>query len=310
MELYSAEAKAIGAQVQEWLEHPDYELESTFGDKGVVDATTFITVAKRLRAKGFTALPQEDRLTITTKEHVRFTLSGLGVISAYCRDDVLAGKPYTAVIKDRAAGTSTVDLDEYGVRIKNRRELPMAADDAEVKKLLEQWDRVPKAFRMIRRWSFEGEGAVFDLSIVRSTKKDLRGDYRWQRRFRDQDIMAAAPSYEIEVELRRVAGDDATAAMKRLVRNVGEVLRGIQKNSVLIRASTRQKVLGAYKELTGTDLFRGPAPRTLQKKNFMKQREEGEDNIRDGYNVTDKADGLRCLGFCDKKGELFLIDMS
>lgn len=310
MELYSAEAKAIGAQIQEWLAHPDTELEATFGDKGVVDATTFITVAKRLRAKGFVALPQEDRLTITTKEHVRFTLSGLGTISAYCRDDVLAGKPYMAVIKDRAAGPSTVDLDEYGVRVKNRRELPMAADDAEVKKLLEQWERLPKAFRMIRRWSFEGDGVVFDLSIVRSTKRDLRGDYKWQRRFRDQDIMAATPSYEIEVELRRAADDDGASATKRLIRGVGEVLRGIQKNAVLIRASTRQKVLGAYKELTGTELFRGPAPRTLQKKNFMKEREEGEDNLRDGYNVTDKADGLRCLGFCDKRGELFLIDMS
>ena len=62
--------------------------------------------------------------------------------------------------------------------------------------------------------------------------------------------------------------------------------------------------------MVGSELFRGPAPRTLQKKNFSKEREEGESNLRDGYNVTDKADGLRCLGFVDGKGELFLIDMS
>ena len=47
MELFSAEAVSIEKQVSEWLEHPEYELETTFGTDGRVDATTFITVAKR-----------------------------------------------------------------------------------------------------------------------------------------------------------------------------------------------------------------------------------------------------------------------
>ena len=42
----------------------------------------------------------------------------------------------------------------------------------------------------------------------------------------------------------------------------------------------------------------------------MKESEQGEGNIRDGYNVTDKADGLRCMGFVNGTGELYLIDMS
>lgn len=310
MELYSAEVKAIQAQITEWMEHSNYELETTFGDKSVVDATTFLSVAKRLRAKGYTALPQEDRLVVLTREHIRFSLSGLGVIQAYCRDDVMAGKPYRAEIKDRTAATANVDLDEYGIRVKNRREVPLAADDAAVKKLMDEWPRVPKAFRMIRRWSFEGDGIRYDLSIVRSTKHDPRGGYKWQRRFRDQEVMAAAPTYEIEMELTRKDGDTPADALKRLVRGVGEILRGIQKSTILIRASQRKKVFDAYKALTGTDRFRGPAPRTLQKVNFSKDREEGEANLRDGFNVTDKADGLRCLGFCDSKGELFLLDMS
>jgi len=308
MELYSAEAKAIGTQIAEWLEHPQYELEATFGNRGVVDATTFITVAKRLRTKGFTSLPQEDRLTITTKEHIRFTLSGLGIIQRYCTTDSLSDLPFTAMIKDRAAANANVDLEEYDVRIKNRREIPLANDDAAIKKLQDVWDRVPKFFRMMRRWTFEGEGVVFDLSIVRSTRRTTSAS-AWQRRFRDQDIMQSAPTYELELELQHVKDDDAATALKRLVKGMGEVLRGIQKNSILIRTSTRTKVLGAYRELTGDEKFRGPAPVTLQKKNFSLEREEGEPNIRDGYNVTDKADGLRCMAFCDSKGEMFLIDM-
>uniref|UniRef100_A0A6C0JXM8 mRNA (guanine-N(7))-methyltransferase n=1 Tax=viral metagenome TaxID=1070528 RepID=A0A6C0JXM8_9ZZZZ len=310
MELFSAEANAIKAQVSEWIQHADYELETVFGERGVVDSTTFIAVAKRLRAKGYTNMPQEDRLTITTKDHVRFSLDGLGIIQKYCSDDVLAGKPFTAMIKDRAVATKNVDVEEYDIRIKQRREVGMAQDDAEVKKLLDQWSRIPKAFRMIRRWTFEGEGIRIDMSIVRSTKTNERGEYKWQRKFRDQDIMESVPSYEIEVELIRTEGDTPESAMKRLVKHVGEVLRGVQKNTLLIRKSQVRKVLDSYSSMVGSKKFRGPAPVTLQVKNMRSDREPKIPNIRDGYNVTDKADGLRCLGFCDSKGELFLIDMS
>lgn len=310
MELFSAEANAIKSQIQEWIAHPDYELETVFGEKGTVDSTTFLAVAKRLRAKGYTNMPQEDRLTITTKDHVRFSLTGLGIIQQYCRDDIVAGKPFTAMCKDRAVATKNVDLEEYALRIKQRREIGMAQDDSEIKKLIENWSRVPKAFRMIRRWTFETDGVRIDMSIVRSTKHDLRGEYRWQRKFRDQDIMERTPSYEIEVELLRKVDDTPETAMKRLVKHVGEVLRGIQKNTLLIRKSQVRKVLDSYRAITGTDRFRGPAPITLQMKNMVKEREPHVPNIRDSYNVTDKADGLRCVGFCDGRGELFLIDMS
>lgn len=309
MELYSAEAENIKKKVEEWLTHPEYELEATFGAGGEVDSTTFLAVAQRLRAKGFSSLPQEDRLTVITPDHVRFTLSSLGVIQAYCKDDTMTGKPFTVMIKDRATADAQIDLDDYDVRIKVRRERDMAQNDATVKKLLDTWPQQRKAFRMIRRWAFHSEGIRIDMSIVRSSQKMRTGEFRWQRSFRDQDVMMNPPTYEIEVELEHLPTDAPDAAMKRLIRGVGEVLRGIQKNTVLIRKETRKKVLAAYKQLTGTDMFRGPALRTLRKENFVKERVTKTPNIRDGYNVTDKADGLRCMGFVDSKGDLYLIDM-
>lgn len=309
MELFSAEAENIKKRVGDWLTHPDYEMETTFGPRGEVDATTFLAVAQRLRAKGYASLPQEDRLAVITPEHVRFSLSSLGIIQAYCKDDTMAGKPYTVMIKDRATADAQIDLDDYDVRIKVRRETDMAYDDAAVKKIFTAWPQQRKAFRMIRRWAFDADGIRIDMSIVRSTQKLRSGEFKWQRAFREQDIMMNPPTYEIEVELLHKDGDTADDAMKRLVRGIGEVLRGIQKNAVLIRRSTKQKVLGAYKELTGSDLFRGPALRTLRKENFMSERVAKTPNIRDGYNVTDKADGLRCMGFVDSKGDLYLIDM-
>jgi len=311
MELFAAEAAAIKARVDDWLTHPGYELEATFG-KGVdgeVDAVTFLAVAQRLRAKGYRAMPQGDYMTVMTPEHIRFTLGSLGVIQAYCEDDTMAGKPYDVMIKDRATAESQVDLDDYSTRIKVRRETALAVDDAQVTKLFETWPQQKKAFRMIRRWSFEGDGIQIDMSIVRSSAKVKSGEFKWQRRFRDQDVMVSAPTYEIEVELLRKEGDTTESATKRIIKGIGEILRGIQKSSILIRASVATKVKNAYKEMTGTDLFRGPALRTLGKENFSSEHPAKTPNIRDGYNVTDKADGLRTMGFVNANGDLYLIDM-
>jgi len=313
MELYAAEAEAIKKRVEEWMLHSNYELEATFGRSGTigeVDATTFLAVAQRLRAKGYRALPQGDYMTVTTPEHLRFTIGSLGVIQAYCEDDVMAGKPYDVMIKDRATAESQVDLDDFDARIKVRRETALAQDDAQVVKLFETWPQQKKAFRMIRRWSFQGEGLQIDMSIVRSTMKLKSGDFKWQRRFRDQDIMNNPPTYEIEVELLHLPDDTAATATRRIVKGIGEILRGIQKHTLLIRKSVANRVRGSYKELTGTDLFRGPALITLQKENFSKDHPEKTPNIRDGYNVTDKADGLRCMAFVDGKGDMYLIDMA
>lgn len=316
MELYASEATLLKKQVGEWFEHSGYELEASFGKGRKIDQTTFLSVAKRLRSKGYTSLPQEDRLSIITREHIRIDINSFAAIQQYCRDDNLTGKPYTAMIKDRAVTIPNIDIDEYDMRIKMRREIPMAADDPALKKLLSKWSSVPKAFRMLRRWIFEADGFRVDMSVVKSTKVFKNGKYQWQTRFRDQKIMETRPIYEIEVELLRQTDDTAENALKRFVKGSGEILRGIQNNMYLIRKTERERVLSAYKLLIDPESrdsipkFRGSYTIDLQKKNFSIKREEGQANIRDGYNVTDKADGLRCLGFCNSTGDFYLIDMS
>ena len=309
MELHSAEVNAIKKQLEEWINHSDYELECTFGT-GSVDSTTFFQVAQRLRSKGLRELSQEDRMTIMTPEHIRYTLSSMGVIQQYCRDDVLNGKPFIAMIKDRNAINQQVDLEEYGVRVKTRRELSIGNDDPSIKEQFGHWSIQKKAFRLIRRWSFKEEGIRYDLSIVRSTKQSLQKQYIWQRKFSDQDLSTAPYVYEIEVELVRLEGDTADTAFKRLIKGVGEVLRGIQKSTILISNTQKKKALDSYKLMVQTDRFLGSALVTLEQRNFVKEYDDKSPNIRKGYNVTDKADGLRCLAYCDKRGELFLIDMT
>ena len=309
MELNSAEAKNLQKRIEEWIASPNQELEATFGVDGKVDVVTFLTVAKRLRARGYRSIAQEDRMTVTLPDHLRFSLQGLGSIQEYCKDDVMAGKNFIVMIKDRTVQDANVDLVDYDVRVKVRREIGLDNEDAKVRDVFTTWKQQKKAFRIIRRWTFEGEGLVIDLSIVRSTMRDTNRNYKWQRLFRDQDVMGSAPEYEIEVELAHLDGDTPEIAMKRLIKGVGEVLRGIQKHTFLMRKSVKDRVIRGYRDLVGMDRFRGVAPVTLEMPNFLKERDEGVPNIRNGYNVTDKADGLRVMAFCDSKGEMFMVDM-
>jgi predicted NAD-dependent protein-ADP-ribosyltransferase YbiA (DUF1768 family) len=321
MELYPAEVDTLGRLVEEWSLHDDRELEATF--KNASDTTTFLGVAQRLRAKGYTALPQEDKMNIITPQQVRFTLTGMGAIEAYCRDDTLEGKAFEAMTKQRAGVESNLDIASYGVRMKVRRENPLAKDDPTVRDMLNNWLGQRKAFRILRRWTFVGKGVRFDLSMVRSTAHSSKGDFIWQSRFQPdkggKDITKQPAFYEIEVELLRPESTPADAearsavvkaCVKDLIRGVGEVLRGIQKHHILIRNQVTAKVLEGYKDLVKTDRFRGVAPITMVVQNMRKERVEKEANVRDGYNVTDKADGLRMMGYVDGRGELFMIDMS
>ena len=98
--------------------------------------------------------------------------------------------------------------------------------------------------------------------------------------------------------------------IKALIGGVGEVQRAIQKNSLLIRNSVINAVRAEYQTMVGSEKFRGVNPVTLKVRNMTFEVDPDIPNIRGGYNVTDKADGLRAMGFVNKEGELFLIDMS
>ncbi len=311
MDLQSVESKQIIALVQEWINHSEQELEATFGIGGQVDSTTFLQIAQRLRIKNFELIPQDDRLSIITPKHVRLSLQGLGVLQQYCKDDKIVGKPFTAMIKDRTSKESTIDLKEYNVRIKSRREINLSRDDPSVREITDNWELQNKAFRLIRRWTFRGKGIRIDMSMVRSTPKDNKGQFMWVRSFLQHNIFKEPSHYEVEVELlRNEFTSTSETALKSLISGIGEVLRAIQKNTLLIRNSISESVKKEYGDLIKSDRFRGVSPITLELKNMSSEIDDAIPNIRKGYNVTDKADGLRAMGFVNKNGELFLIDMS
>lgn len=303
--------------VTAWLGNNSYELETTFGVGGVVNSNVFLQIAQRMRTKGFELLPQEDYLNIITPNNIRFTLQGLNVVESYCKDNLLENKVYKAMMKNRTISESNIDLEEYNIRFKVRREDELQNTDASVLDITNKWDSVPKAFRLIRRWSFKGNGYRIDMSTVRQTpiaynKITHKNEYKWSTIFQQYNILKEPPRYEVEVELLHDTEYTNTVenAIKSLIVAVGEVQRAIQKNTLLIRNSVVTSVLAEYEELVGGNKFRGVGPVTMQLKNMTPEIDELVPNIRSGYNVTDKADGLRTMGFVDKTGELFLIDQS
>jgi hypothetical protein len=85
MDIRKAELDQLERMMKDWLEHPSQELEATFGIKGQVSSTTFASIGKRLKNRGYTSVLQEDKLNILTPKNVRITLSG---IRSSCRQGV------------------------------------------------------------------------------------------------------------------------------------------------------------------------------------------------------------------------------
>ena len=311
LELQAAEIAAIDTLWKSWVSATDAELEATFKS---LDYTSFLNVVKHLRNLGLIEEPQVPKLNIMVAGGLRFTLVGEGVIGAYCRDNTLKGKPFHVVLKEKkSAGAgvpSEVDLREYGVRIKIRRELPLVKDDPRILEALGKWATLPKSFRYMKRFSFTSlhhKGIQFDASFVRENKKDARGNYIQSTTFLGAQISKQPIHYEMEVEV--LSGQNAT--QKSLLVGVASVLRGIQKSYVLVRNSIKQQVLALMAAQTGSPKngFPGSQPVTLRKAHMGIEVESDTPNIRTtDYNVTDKADGLRCLLVVARNGRIYLVD--
>lgn len=302
-----------------WKTTPGAELEAILTG---LDLTSWQDVIQYLRSLGMRENPQIVRLNICLSNDIRFTLEGAGVIQAYCRDNRLTDKPYTAMLKEAIADAEPVDIGLYGARAKLKREIPLAADDARVKEALARWDQLSKLYRQIQRFEFVapgGRGFRFDVSIVR----EARG-----RTYQEARVISTPSRYEAEVELT-APRDETTPdrAASLIIQGLSWLLQGRQRSFVLVTRKAHDYVHGSLQRIFGptggngsnrnrnstaaaSTAFRypGPQPATLERRHLAADLEPGVPNLRAGYNVTDKADGLRALLFVAEDGKVFLVD--
>ena len=208
IELRSSEQKAIQALWAKWKSSDALEMESTVKS---VSLTEFLDTVARLRAVGLREQPQQPKLNICMPGCLRFTIVGLGAIQDYCVKGDITKVPFTVMRKarcnTRGSDDDQIDLPDYGVRLKLRKEENLDRRDARVVEMIGKWQKTPKRFRYIKRYTFLGpekSGLRFDLSIVRESGRDSKGDLVGSESFQIADILRKPMKYEIEAEAERV----------------------------------------------------------------------------------------------------------
>ena len=323
MELRRSENDGLSRLGALWKTTPGAELEAMMTG---LDLTGWQDIIQYLRSLGMRENPQIVRLNICLSNDIRFTLEGAGVIQAFCRDNKIHNKPYTAMLKENITDAVPVEFDAYAARAKLKRELPLAADDMRVKDALARWDQLAKLYRQIQRFEFVAPGGMglrFDVSLVR----EGRG-----RTYQESRITMAPAKYEAEVELTADRGATPdTVAPALLLKGLGWLLQGRQRSFVLVSKTGVEAVHSTLRSMFGgggasggrrrggsngtgrdsTFRYPGPQPATLERSNMSKTPEPGIPNLTatpGGYNVTDKADGLRCMLYVAENGKIFLVD--
>lgn len=318
MDLRRSEFESLKTLGQIWKTTPDAEYEAILSG---LDLTSWQDVVQYLRSLGMKENPQIVRMNICLTNDIRFTLEGAGVIQAYCRDNRISDKPFTAMLKETIADAVPVELSMYSARAKLKREIPLAKDDARVKDAIARWDQLGKHYRNIQRFEFAAPGGLgirFDVSVVRENLGARA------RSFQEARITSQAARYEAEVELtasRETTSADAAANL--IIRGLSWMLQGRQRSYVLVSNRgadyVRDSVVRIFGGSSGNGNGRnsrhrgfrypGPQPATLERINIDAVPEPGVPNLRAaGYNVTDKADGLRCMLYVSDNGNIFLID--
>lgn len=315
-----------------WKTTPGAEFEAMLTG---MDLTSWQDVIQYLRSLGMRENPQIVKMNICLSNDIRLTLEGAGVIQAYCRENRIGDKPFVAMLKESIANAEPVTLGSYGVKAKLKREIPLAADDARVVEALQRWDSLGKHFRNIQRFEFVAPGGVpirFDVSIVRENAG------RPARTFQESRVTGSPPRYEVEVELTASRETtEADRAVAHIVRGISWLLQGRQRSFALVSNQAAEYVRDSIGRIFGSGAggaaaaggrgnsnrnrnragpapafrFPGPQPATLERRHIVADAEPGAPNLRTmagGYNVTDKADGLRCLLFVSDNGKIFLVD--
>ena len=319
MELKKTEYEEIKTLWSAWKGLKDSELEAVIQN---VNATQWMDIMNKLRSLGLQEEVQPAYLTIILGNGMRFVITGEDAVRQFCQTNKL---PDSAICNLKASirDIQPVDLTDYDVRIKLKREQNVSRDDMKFQEVLLQWPVLPKSFRYIRRYSLKTpKGARFDLSIVRQSAYGANKQYARVLNFKEADILNRPLRYEVEVEaIREEVGDDPML----LISKIGQALQGKQKAFSVIRQPVRLAVLNSFKTFFGqNDKFPGPKAVTLEKKHLRPPAENTADTVsllalNGGYNVTDKADGLRALLFVysdDKvsddpnNGGIYLIDMN
>ena len=293
--------------------HKQLELEvrfSTGRGHQVISKAQHDSVIRKFVSGGYVMSAPANYLRVTRETGSRLEISGHSAIASYCRNDdpapLLASKQAILVSKKKLG--PPVDVGEYDFRV--------ALSSEEIEHVgIDGWFDSNKFFRLIERVSLQSPSSPFRTDV--SVTKQSQGSYH--RTFGESGLEKASLRYEVELELMPLdigVGTDFDTAQKvnvAMKRAIATTLSALQDSNYPITISHQRDAMNEYC-MTTSPVFKnckfiGPSSVSLQVDNIAPTNSNSRvPNIRTGYTVTDKADGMRKLLFINKEGLLYLID--
>ena len=194
------------------------ELECIFGMKQAnnpINKNIFLDLMERCK-QSYHTIEETTNLDIRIDfrnniSNIRCTVDGLDSIKKYCREDSLDNidpeyvtflqKQYykDGSIPDKKY--STLQDENYNVRLNLKSEKPLMKDHRFVIQFLDDFKNKRKHFRYKKRVSFLTKDKLFkiDLTVVKSTRW-FKGKYDFQKSFKNANILKNREEYELEIE--------------------------------------------------------------------------------------------------------------
>ena len=314
----------------------DPEVEVRFGTKGIkpLTKTDYDNVIKKLQSLGFnsSSVDGEYYLKIETEfldvktgvfrsSNIRFEIYNYDSITEYCRSNdinrvlnsLTVLKKTPVIINDEIIRPA--DYDDFNFRVSLAKEDKINKNSRMVKDTIDNWDRIKKSFRYMKRFSFIKPGLPFrvDLSIIRTSTKENGRPIKTYT-LEESNVFTNPEHYEIEIEVinrdARITYNNPEDMVKGIEQITKNVLSGLQRTNYPISYKEQKSVLDEYMQLTNNEkyTFIGPSSVTLRIKNIIPiDTNMNVPNIRKDYVVTEKADGERSLLFINSVGKIYLI---
>jgi hypothetical protein len=271
---------------------------------------------------------------------IRTEIKGLYNIQNYCKNNDIktlytTNPAVISFIRKRKAKINEekifpVDNDDFNFRVSYQTEEKIKQNIRT--SIIENWKESKKNFRYINRVSFEHPENPFiiDVSISKTGNytKDSRG-YSvpiMVNTISESNLFQNDEKYEIEIEVDNAKIGPGTIynnpkiIADTLRKTIKTVLSGLQKTNYPISYPEQHNVIIKYMKMIWKDkydpftritskYFIGPNSVTLQLINIAQVDENcNEPNIRNGFVVTEKADGHRHLMYISDEGKIYLIN--
>ena len=350
----------------EAAKYSEVEMEVKFGTRGIrrITKTDYDNVVKKLRSLEFITLSPEGKYSLKIQpefldlksgmfkiskdfDRFRVEINGLENIQEYCQNGniqhLLETKISSAVsimkktdVFINEEPVQPAEFNEFNFRVTYKNEEKISHNSKLGKELIANWDKTKKQFRYLNRVTFVHRDYPLkvELSIVRSSTKDNRGQMIKTYNVIDSNVFKNQESYEIEIEVVNYEARQQLRNAQELVTHIQKVTKfvlcGLQKTNFPVSYAEQKEIIAEYmkvvheeeakkqgKEYIPKDRaypgdFIGPSSKTLQIKNIGQVNPDMViPNITApfSYCVTDKADGDRHMMFVSSKGKIYLINM-